>query len=176
MPRLLHRMLLAFALFFCMVAPAHAARAKAVAGPAKTEAKPAKAKSGKAKAGKANAGKSKAKAGKAAKPKAEVVRRRIAKGTMTLRNLNTRDKLEGLRVVEVSKKGKKELARLSPKGKKKLGWMLRDFRNGKVVWKQLAGTGYLYDNDYAATYIGPDGTFYVGANGGIVAMKDGSAK
>lgn len=127
MPRLLHRMLLALALFFCMVAPAHAARAKAVAGPAKTEAKPGKAKSTKAKAGKG-----KAKAGKAAKPKAEVVRRRIAKGTMTLRNLNTRDKLEGLRVVEVSKKGKKELARLSPKGKKKLGWMLRDFRNGKV--------------------------------------------
>lgn len=48
-----------------------------------------------------------------------------------------------------------------------------DFRNGKVVWKQLAGTGVLYDNDYAATYIGPDGTFYVGVNGGIVAMKDG---
>ena len=47
-----------------------------------------------------------------------------------------------------------------------------DFRNGKVVWKQLAGTGVLYDNDYAATYIGPDGTFYVGANGGIVAMRD----
>ena len=51
-----------------------------------------------------------------------------------------------------------------------------DFRNGKVVWKQLAGTGVLYDNDYAATYIGPDGTFYVGANGGIVAMKDGASQ
>ena len=49
-----------------------------------------------------------------------------------------------------------------------------DFRNGKVVWKQLAGTGVLYDNDYACTYIGPDGTFYVGVNGGIVAMKDGA--
>ncbi len=47
-----------------------------------------------------------------------------------------------------------------------------DFRTGKVVWKQLAGTGVLYDNDYAATYIGPDGTFYVGVNGGVVAMKD----
>ena len=42
--------------------------------------------------------------------------------------------------------------------------------------KQLAGTGVLYDNDYAATYIGPDGTFYVGVNGGIVAMKDGPSK
>ena len=47
-----------------------------------------------------------------------------------------------------------------------------DFRTGKVVWKQLAGTGVLYDNDYAATYIGPDGTFYVGVNGGVVAMRD----
>lgn len=131
MPSLLHRTLLALALFFFMVAPAHAARAKAVAGSAKRETKPAKAP--KAKSGKAKSGKSKAKAGdKAVKPRAEAVRRRIAKGTMTLRNLNTRDKLTGLRVLEVSKKGKKELARLSPKGKKKLGWMLRDFRNGKV--------------------------------------------
>jgi hypothetical protein len=47
-----------------------------------------------------------------------------------------------------------------------------DFRTGKVAWKQLAGTGTLYDNDYAPTYIGPDGTFYVGTNGGIVAMRD----
>jgi hypothetical protein len=47
-----------------------------------------------------------------------------------------------------------------------------DFRTGKVLWKQLAGTGVLYDNDYAATYIGPDGTFYVGVNGGIVATRD----
>jgi uncharacterized protein YcbK (DUF882 family) len=131
MPSLLHRTLLALALFFCMVAPAHAARAKAVAGPAKTETKPAKAP--KAKSAKAKSGKGKAKAGdKAVKPRAEAVRRRIAKGTMTLRNLNTRDKLTGLRVLEVSKKGKKELARLSRKGKKKLAWMLRDFRNGKI--------------------------------------------
>lgn len=128
MPSLLHRMLLALALFFCMVAPAHAARTKAVAGPGKTEAK-----GGKAKSGKTKAGKGKTKAGDtAARPRAEVVRRRIAKGTMTLRNLNTRDKLTGLRVVEVSKKGKKELARLSRKGKKKLAWMLRDFRNGQI--------------------------------------------
>ncbi len=47
-----------------------------------------------------------------------------------------------------------------------------DFRTGKVVWKQLAGTGVLFDNAYAPTYIGPDGTFYVGVNGGVVAMRD----
>jgi hypothetical protein len=47
-----------------------------------------------------------------------------------------------------------------------------DFRTGKVVWQRLAGLGLLYDNDYAAAYLGPDGTFYVGVNGGIVAMHD----
>ena len=48
-----------------------------------------------------------------------------------------------------------------------------DFRTGKTVWRQLAGTGFLYDNDYAGTYLGPTGTFYVGVNGGVVAMRDG---
>jgi hypothetical protein len=48
-----------------------------------------------------------------------------------------------------------------------------DFRTGKVLWKQLSGTGQLYDNFYAGTYIGPDGTLYQGVIGGIVAMRDG---
>ena len=48
-----------------------------------------------------------------------------------------------------------------------------DFRTGKVLWKQLSGTGQLYDNFYAGTYIGPDGTLYQGVTGGIVAMRDG---
>ncbi|MEI8334182.1 MAG: hypothetical protein WCH74_10075 [Chloroflexota bacterium] len=47
-----------------------------------------------------------------------------------------------------------------------------DFRTGKVVWSQLAGTGFLYDNNYAPVYLGPDGTLYAGVNGGIVAMRD----
>jgi hypothetical protein len=48
-----------------------------------------------------------------------------------------------------------------------------DFRTGKTVWKQLSGTGQLYDNFYAGCYIGPDGTLYVGVVGGISAMRDG---
>ena len=48
-----------------------------------------------------------------------------------------------------------------------------DFRTGKVLWKRLSGTGELYDNFYAGTYIGPDGTLYQGVIGGIVAMRDG---
>jgi hypothetical protein len=48
-----------------------------------------------------------------------------------------------------------------------------DFHTGETVWKQLAGTGVLYNNHYAAAYLGPDGTLYVGVLGGIAAMRDG---
>jgi hypothetical protein len=47
-----------------------------------------------------------------------------------------------------------------------------DFRTGKVQYSQLAGTGVLYNNHYAAGYLGPDGSFYVGVLGGLVAMHD----
>ena len=48
-----------------------------------------------------------------------------------------------------------------------------DFHTGEIVWKVLAGIGILYNNHYAAAYLGPDGTLYVGVLGGIVAMRDG---
>jgi hypothetical protein len=48
-----------------------------------------------------------------------------------------------------------------------------DFLTGKVAWKQLAGTGILYDSDYAGVYLGKNGAFYCGVNGGVVAMRDG---
>jgi hypothetical protein len=41
-----------------------------------------------------------------------------------------------------------------------------------VQYSQLAGTGVLYTNHYAALHLGPDGTVYVGVFGGIVAMHD----
>ncbi|MEI7891483.1 MAG: hypothetical protein WCI05_00245 [Myxococcales bacterium] len=47
-----------------------------------------------------------------------------------------------------------------------------DFVSGEVVYRQLAGTGALYNNHYAPVYLGPNGTFYVGVLGGIVAMRD----
>jgi len=47
-----------------------------------------------------------------------------------------------------------------------------DFRTGKTVWKRLAGTGILYDNNYASIYLGPNGVLYQGVNGGVVAMRD----
>lgn len=47
-----------------------------------------------------------------------------------------------------------------------------DFWTGETVFKQLAGTGTLYNNHYAPLYLGPDGTAYVGVIGGLVAMRD----
>ncbi|HSQ31972.1 MAG TPA: hypothetical protein VLN49_19075 [Gemmatimonadaceae bacterium] len=48
-----------------------------------------------------------------------------------------------------------------------------DFRTGETVWKQLAGTGLLYNNHYAGLHLGPNGTIYVGVGGGVVALRDG---
>jgi hypothetical protein len=47
-----------------------------------------------------------------------------------------------------------------------------DFRTGKTVYKQLAGTGLGYNNNFAPVTIGPDGTAYVGALGGLVLLRD----
>jgi hypothetical protein len=47
-----------------------------------------------------------------------------------------------------------------------------NFHPGATVFKQLAGTGILYNNDYAGLYLGPDGTAYVGVLGGLVAIRD----
>ncbi len=48
-----------------------------------------------------------------------------------------------------------------------------DFRTGKVVYKVLTGTGKLFNNHYAAVYLGPNGAAYVGVLGGIVMVRDG---
>ena len=49
-----------------------------------------------------------------------------------------------------------------------------DYRTGQVAWKQLAGTGLLYDHNCAGSYVGANGALSVGVNGGIVAMMDAS--
>jgi hypothetical protein len=48
-----------------------------------------------------------------------------------------------------------------------------DFRSGRTVYKQLAGTGLGFNNNYAPVTIGPDRTAYVGVLGGLVALRDG---
>jgi len=45
-----------------------------------------------------------------------------------------------------------------------------DFRDGRTIYRRLAGEGLGYNNNYAPVTIGPDGTAYVGALGGLVAF------
>jgi len=52
-------------------------------------------------------------------------------------------------------------------------WTAIDFRTGRIVYEALAGTGVGYNNNYAGIAINPSGTEYVGALGGIVALRDG---
>ena len=42
-----------------------------------------------------------------------------------------------------------------------------------TVYKRLAGTGLGFNNNYAPVTLGPDGTAYVGALGGLVPLRDG---
>ena len=51
-------------------------------------------------------------------------------------------------------------------------WVALSFRTGRLAWKQLAGTGALFTNNYAGIAIGPNGTAYLGVFGGIVALRD----
>jgi hypothetical protein len=46
------------------------------------------------------------------------------------------------------------------------------FQTGKTVYKQLAGTGLGFNNNFAPVSIGPDGTAYVGALAGLVLLRD----
>ena len=59
-----------------------------------------------------------------------------------------------------------------PNGSQPWFWTAIDFRTGKTVWKQFAGTGLNYNNNYAGLAIGPDRTAYLGTIGGIIALKD----
>jgi hypothetical protein len=47
-----------------------------------------------------------------------------------------------------------------------------DWRTGKTRFKQLAGYGLGFNNNYAPVTIGPDGAAYVGVLGGLVRIAD----
>jgi len=61
-----------------------------------------------------------------------------------------------------------------PKGKSDPWyWTALDFRTGKLVYKVRSGVGfYNYNNNYAGIILGPDGTAYLGALGGPIALRD----
>ena len=54
------------------------------------------------------------------------------------------------------------------------GWYLvaLDFRTGELAYKYRYGTGLGYNNNYAPVSIGPDGSAYIGALGGLVRVAD----
>jgi hypothetical protein len=47
-----------------------------------------------------------------------------------------------------------------------------DFCTGRTVYSRLAGVGFGYNNNFAPVTLGPDGTAYVGALGGLVRLAD----
>jgi hypothetical protein len=47
-----------------------------------------------------------------------------------------------------------------------------DFATGRTLYKRLGGEGLGFNNNYAPVTLGPDGTAYVGALGGLVALRD----
>jgi hypothetical protein len=52
-------------------------------------------------------------------------------------------------------------------------WTALDFRTGRTVYRQLAGTGVDYNNNYAGIALARDGAEYLGTLGGVVSMRDG---
>jgi hypothetical protein len=53
-------------------------------------------------------------------------------------------------------------------------WTAIDYRTGETAWSQYAGSGLLFNNNYAGLALGDDGTAYLGVIGGIIALRDGS--
>ena len=52
-------------------------------------------------------------------------------------------------------------------------WSAIDYRTGKTAFSQYAGSGLLYNNNYAGIALGSDGTAYLGVIGGIITLRDG---
>jgi hypothetical protein len=53
-------------------------------------------------------------------------------------------------------------------------WTALDFRTGRVVYQQLAGTGLGYNNNYAGLAPSRSGAEYLGTLGGLISMRDGA--
>jgi hypothetical protein len=52
-------------------------------------------------------------------------------------------------------------------------WTAIDFFDGHTVWSQYAGSGLSFNNNYAGLAIGPNGSLYLGAIGGILRLSGG---
>jgi hypothetical protein len=52
-------------------------------------------------------------------------------------------------------------------------WTTIDWHTGQTVWSRYAGSGLLFNNNYAGLAIGPTGTAYLGVVGGVISLRDG---
>jgi hypothetical protein len=59
-----------------------------------------------------------------------------------------------------------------PNGMNVWYWTAIDFRTGKTVWEQLAGTGRWFDGYWPITFLGPNRALYAAGYGGIFAVRD----
>jgi hypothetical protein len=59
-----------------------------------------------------------------------------------------------------------------PNGSQPWFWSAISFRTGKTAFKQYAGSGLQFNNNYAGIAIGPDRSAYLGTIGGVVRLAD----
>ncbi len=62
--------------------------------------------------------------------------------------------------------------RYDPNGTQVWYWTAVDFRTGNVAWERQVGTGPLFDAYWPIPLIGPTGTLYMSAYGGVIATAD----
>jgi len=60
-----------------------------------------------------------------------------------------------------------------PSGNQGYFWTAIDYKTGETVWSKYAGSGLVYNNNYAGLALGPDGTAYLGVIGGLISLSDG---
>ncbi len=59
-----------------------------------------------------------------------------------------------------------------PNGSQSYYWTAIRFSNGRTAWNQYAGSGFIFNNNYAGLALGPDGTAYIGVIGGMTSLRD----
>ncbi len=62
----------------------------------------------------------------------------------------------------------------APAGEQPWYWAAINAKTGKTAWTRYAGSGLLFNNNYAGIAIGPDHSLYLGVIGGIVRLGDGA--
>ena len=60
-----------------------------------------------------------------------------------------------------------------PLGGTRWSWVGIDAETGRTAFKQLAGRGPSFNNNYAGLALGKDGSAYLGTIGGVVALRQG---